>query len=283
MNLKEIFGKVMFQLKRKSPQILIYGGMTSMAAGAVVACVETRKNAEIFDDHKKRVSEAKEKGKMAVIKEYVKTGGKVAVKFWPSATMIVGGAGCITGGERKLNGRYLTAVTVAAALKASNDELRARLEKKVGPDEAKKMVNGTEQVTLDDGTVIDDLITDAPLSPYARIFAYGESSCAEPGDDYNESFLYSAQEGFNTLFKARRGALFLNEVYADLGLKKSKAGQLVGWIYDKNNEYGDNYIDLRISRAYRRLPDGELEQVWIIDPNVDGVILDRAAEMDILD
>ena len=52
------------------------------------------------------------------------------------------------------------------------------------------------------------------------------------------------------------GYLFLNDVYDLLGIPKSKAGQVVGWIYDKNNNTdGDNYVSFGLVEAYMKNPD----------------------------
>lgn len=45
-------------------------------------------------------------------------------------------------------------------------------------------------------------------------------------------FLRRQQDYANEMLKAR-GHLFLNEVYDLLDIPRSKAGQVVGWVYDK--------------------------------------------------
>ena len=62
-----------------------------------------------------------------------------------------------------------------------------------------------------------------------------------------------------------------------LGLKRTKAGQGVGWIYDKNNPNGDNYIDFNIydiSKESNRAFVNGTERSILLDFNVDGVIYD---------
>ena len=41
--------------------------------------------------------------------------------------------------------------------------------------------------------------------------------------------------------------LYLNDVYRLLGLKTTKIGNVVGWIYEENNEVGDNFVDFGIN------------------------------------
>lgn len=41
----------------------------------------------------------------------------------------------------------------------------------------------------------------------------------------------------------KKGYLYLNEVYDLLGIEKTNAGRVVGWIYDEKNPIGDNLVD----------------------------------------
>ena len=83
----------------------------------------------------------------------------------------------------------------------------------------------------------------------------------------NLFFLKLIQENANSQLKAK-GYLFLNEVYDMLGAPRTKLGQVCGWVYNENNPIGDNYVDLGIDR------NTEDTNVFILDPNVDGCILD---------
>ena len=62
-----------------------------------------------------------------------------------------------------------------------------------------------------------------------------------------------------------------------LGIPKCAMGQCVGWIYDEKNPIGDNFVDFGIWDTHieknRDFVNG-YENVIIIDPNVDGNILD---------
>ena len=71
--------------------------------------------------------------------------------------------------------------------------------------------------------------------------------------------------------------MFLNDVYDALGIPRSKAGQVVGWIYDEKNPNGDNFVDFGIYDLYkegsRDFVNGYERTIWL-DFNVDGPILD---------
>ena len=131
--------------------------------------------------------------------------------------------------------------------------------------ELKVKVDGVE-MSIDDGEVI---ISELGTSPYG--FKFDENSASwDRSRDMNVFFLKFTQDYFNDLLKLR-GYLFLNEVYDRLGIPRRAIGQLVGWVYDENNPNGDNFVDLDIFNE-RNNND---ENVFILDPNVDGYILDK--------
>ena len=62
-----------------------------------------------------------------------------------------------------------------------------------------------------------------------------------------------------------------------LGIDKTKAGQIVGWIYDPKNTKGDNFVDFGIynmsNDRVRAFVNG-YEPTILLDFNVDGNIWD---------
>ena len=111
--------------------------------------------------------------------------------------------------------------------------------------------------------------TDLGTSPYG--FKFDESSIVwDRSREGNVCFLKITQDYLNDLLK-HRGHLFLNEVYDWLRIPRRAIGQCVGWIYDENNPNGDNFVDLDIFNE-RNNND---KNVFILDPNVDGYILDK--------
>ena len=105
------------------------------------------------------------------------------------------------------------------------------------------------------------------FSIYARQF---DSTCFNWDKDdiqYNIMFLRMQESFANELLRHRRH-LFLNEVYDLIGIPRSKEGQVVGWIYDpENNTDGDNCVifDMHVIKLAK--------EAIIIDFNVDGLII----------
>ena len=120
---------------------------------------------------------------------------------------------------------------------------------------------------------VDGLIEHNDLSQYARFFDDGCVGWTN-NPEYNRAFLAFQQNYANDLLKVK-GHLLLNEVYDMLGIIRSKAGCVVGWIYDENNPIGDNYIDFGLFNKRNKDFINGYESVAILDFNVDGVIIDR--------
>lgn len=108
-------------------------------------------------------------------------------------------------------------------------------------------------------------------SIYARYF--DESSLQfKRNNEMNLHFLQSQQVYANQLLQTQ-GHLFLNEVYDCLGIPRSRAGAIVGWVKD----HGDNFISFDLENPdnglHRDFVNGYSEYVRL-DFNVDGVIWD---------
>jgi hypothetical protein len=163
------------------------------------------------------------------------------------------------------------------ALEKGFDEYRRRVVEKYGEEEDRNFRYGSREVdVVDDKGKVNKVLRvgdDIP-SVYARFFDPTSTSWNK-NPDYNFVFLRSQQNWANDLLKIR-GHVFLNEVYDMLGLERSKAGSVVGWILI--GDYRDNYIDFGLfdgdDQAARDFVNGREGSV-LLDFNVDGVIWDK--------
>lgn len=116
-------------------------------------------------------------------------------------------------------------------------------------------------------------------SPYARFF---DESCLgwTKNSEYNLMYLTTQQKYCNDLLR-NKGHLFLNEVYDILDMPRTSAGQVVGWIYDKEHPVGDNFVDFGLydvtDESKVKFVNGYTSTV-LLDFNVDGNILDLLEE-----
>lgn len=113
-------------------------------------------------------------------------------------------------------------------------------------------------------------VADPNVSEYVKYFTRSNPYW-ENNPEYVEMFLRAQQNYANDKLKAT-GHLTLNDVYDMLGFHDSKAGMVVGWIYDPDHPNGDNYVEFDVKKVH--LPDeqGGYEEAYAIDFNVDGNI-----------
>lgn len=111
------------------------------------------------------------------------------------------------------------------------------------------------------------------VSCYARYF---NEKCPAwtNNSEMNIHFLRTKEQYATDLLKSR-GYLFLNEVYDMLGIPRSKAGQVVGWMYDETNPFGDNCVDFDIYSQQNTEFINGYKNSALLDFNVDGIILDK--------
>ena len=87
---------------------------------------------------------------------------------------------------------------------------------------------------------------------------------------YNKIYLVNQQNYFNDVLRTR-GHLYLNEVYDALGIPRTKAGQMVGWVFEDENSYVDFGLDDPRNQDFIN---GKTTDCLLVF-NVDGVIIDR--------
>ena len=125
----------------------------------------------------------------------------------------------------------------------------------------------TEKVT----TPVAEMTNHTP-SDYARFF---DETCIgwTKDPEYNLTFLKDRQRYVNDMLKAK-GHLFLNEVYDLLSIPRTKAGAMVGWIYDEKNAPDCNKVDFGIYDERNLDFVNGYKNIALLDFNVDGNILD---------
>lgn len=291
------FNKVGFVMKKNSPEILIAVGVIGTVASAVMACRATTKVNEIMDKTKEQldaIHECSENPEMAdeysaddVKKDtaivYVQMGVKFVKLYAPAVALGVLSLSSILASNGILRKRYVAMASAYAAVDHSYKEYRGRVIERFGEEIDRELKYGTKAVEIkkkvtdengEEKTVTETVnVTDSDSSSgYERFFERGNLYWEEDAD-YNMMFLRARQAMFNDKLKVD-GHVFLNDVYKELDLPVSKAGQIVGWRYDPDNPQIDNYIDFGIHEIYRKSSDSEngYEQAVLLDFNVDGDI-----------
>lgn len=294
-SLKQAFGGLVSKVRDNKNDLLMGFGTAGVLLGTAVLCKETLKVPDILAEYReaKAELEAEEAEKKEITKLKAKTAGKLVLNFLPGGTMEAAGLGSMWGGYSGVKAAFIGVSAAYNGLQEFVDHYREGVREKYGEEADEELAYGyrTEEVTVvgEDGKETVETVQIYPNkqkglpSIYARYFAYGDATGAEQSLTYNESFLKLQESTFNTMFKVRK-KLMLNEVYAELGIKQSVAGNHVGWVYDKNAPVGDNRIDLRARIVYREREDGDgWERVFMIDPNVDGMVEEKMLRLGLMD
>lgn len=301
-SLNRTFGRAGLQLKKYSPEILVGAGIIGAVTSTVMACKATTKVSGILEDTKEQVEQVHyalenpdkiteeytaedSKKDLAII--YTQTGLKLAKTYGPA---IVVGALSITSilaGHNMLRKRYVATAAAYAMIDKSFKDYRGRVIERFGKELDRELRYNIkaqeieETVVNEDGTesVVKktvDVIDPNAISDYAKFFDEFCTGFNKHNHEMNLYFLRCQQNYMNDLLKSR-GHVFLNEVYDALGIQRTQAGNIVGWIYDEKNPNGDNFIDFGIydknNKDARDFVNGR-EQAILLDFNVDGNILD---------
>lgn len=292
--------RIGFKVKKHSPEILLAAGVVGTVTSTVMACKATTKLSGILEDskeqlnqiheyveengHSEKYSEQDEKKDLTIV--YTQSAIKVAKLYAPSVLVGMVSLGAIVEGHKILRTRNLALAAAYATVDKGFKEYRGRVIERFGKDldkelkynikakEIEKVVAGEDGIeTKTTETVYTGEVS--TKSDYAKFF---DETCRgwRKDAEYNLMFLKDQERYANDLLQTR-GHLYLNEVYDMLGIDRTRAGQVVGWVYNEKNPVGDNRVDFGLcdvySNATRRFVNG-LETVILLDFNVDGDILD---------
>ena len=301
-SLMQTYKRTELKVRKHSPEILAGVGVVGVIASTVMACKATTKLSDILEESKDQLDQIKtvavdpayadkyseDDAKKDTTITYVQTGVKVAKLYAPSVILCAGSLGCLLASNNILKKRNAALSAAYMTVDKSFKEYRKRVADRFGEEVEKEIrynIKAEEITKVDeDGNEVTETVkvmdgTDDPnsYSDYARFF---DESCAAWQNDaeYNLTFLKAQQQYANDLLKAR-GRLFLNEVYRMLGIDETKAGQVVGWVYNPDNPTGDNFVDFGIYNMQRervRAFVNGYEPNILLDFNVDGVIWDLA-------
>lgn len=297
-----MFNKLGFKLKKHSPEILIACGVVGTVASAVMACKATTKLDTILDKTRESIDTIHwsvnhpddlpeeytvEDSKKDLAIVYTQTGLQLAKLYAPSIVLGALSITSIVASHNILRKRNIALAAAYTVVDKGFKEYRSRVVERFGKDLDRELRFNVKAKEIEE-TIIDEKGKEKKVkktinvadpnekfNDYTRCFTTG---CAgwEKDPEFNLMFLRHQQSYANDLLHSR-GYLFLNEVYDMLGFPRTKAGQIVGWIYDENNKDGDNFVDFGIydinDESKVDFVNGFERSIWL-DFNVDGNILD---------
>lgn len=300
----QILVKTKLGIKKHSPEILVAAGIGTGIVAAIVACKQTIKANDIVAEARKSLRNIEDVKELAANNEVEYTeeneqedrktiGMQVAVGMVKTYALPVGlgvlSITCILAGHHILKKRNVALAAAYSALSTDFMNYRKRVIDKYGKDVDFMLKNGLEKqivanqvIDPETGEVKEtkeEVLTyeGDKLSQYARIFDEVGSTQWTPSADHNRAFLLMEQNYFNERIRTR-GYIFLNEVYERLGFRPTKAGSVVGWVYQNADYEG---IDFGIFTAHTQKAAEFLEGTEpsiILDFNVQGDILSLVTE-----
>ena len=293
----KLIAKASFKIKKYSPEILLVTGIAAGVAGTIMACKETLKIDEVLNEHNEMIDKinnglnderindtyTKDYAKRDLTIAYTKTAVKLVRLYAPAIALEALSISCLVGSHTILRKRNIAIMAAYTVLENNYKKYRKNVIEKLGKeadDEFRLGVKAVEMETVDEkGKKKKETVKTVNInehSDYAKFFdEYSEYYRKDP--NYNLLFLKKQQNYANDKLKAN-GYLFLNDVYEMLGIPKSPAGQLVGWIYNPEDTTIDSYVDFGLydgNDESKRLFINGQEKSVLLDFNVDGLIYNK--------
>ena len=286
--------KIGFGLKKRSPEILVAVGVVGTVVSAVMACKATTKIDTILDETKEQLDKIHEyagnpdvaekynaedaKKNTAIV--YAQAGVKLAKLYAPAVGLGILSISSILASNNILRKRNMAVSAALAAATQDFKDYRNRVIERFGKEVDHQLRYNIKATEIEE-TVTDEKgkekkvkknieVADPNASGYVKYFTRSNPYWEEDSS-YVEMFLRSQQNYANDKLKAT-GHLTLNDVYDMLGFHDSKAGMVVGWIYDLDHPNGDNYVEFDVKKVNLPNEQGGYEEAYAIDFNVDGNI-----------
>lgn len=298
-NVGRFAAKAKFKIGKHSPEILMVCGAVGAVTSAVMACKATLKVNDILKEHQSDVEAihnvqsgnaeikqdaeyTEEDAKKDLTTVYVQTGVKLVKLYAPA--VILGGLslGCMISSNRILQKRNAALTAAYVTLDKAFTEYKERVTERFGDRVQHEIEHGVKAVEIENKEVHEDgteeLVkayvdeADGVHSPYDLIFDEMIDEW-QPDAEYNKWHLTDVE---NTATRRLRGQgyLFLNDVYRMIGRYNSgemivkPEGQIVGWLYDPDNESLHNCVKLGLDKM-------QGDRSVVLHFNVDGPIIDK--------
>lgn len=318
MNFKQSFNKIKLSTKKHSPEILMIGGIIGMVSAAVLACKETIKVKSIIDEKNEIMKQIRHAAKQLENGEspetvdgsaytvedvkkdttivYTRMSLNLAKLYAPSVILGTLSITSILTSNNILKKRNLALSAAYAALDKGFKEYRNRVIERFGEKVDRQIRYNLKEETVEE-EIIDEngkkkkvkKTIEVPVSDgysmYAKVFDELNPNY-QKDSTFNMCFITNTEKFLNQRLVAK-GYMFLNEVYEALGFEPTRAGQVIGWVYDPDNKDIDSYISFKIFDIYNQDPRinerkkafiNGYERSIILDFNPDGNILDYMPE-----
>lgn len=286
------------KLQKNSPAVLLGGGIVGVIGTVVLASRATLKLSDVLAEAEaKKVQVAAADGlpgysdmdrrrdKSIIV---IKAATDIAKLYGPAVILGSVSIGLLVSSHNILNRRNAALTAAYAALDKSFRAYRARVVDELGEEKDREYIHAVKRekvTTTDEKTgkkVTKEEVVATGSSAYGVVFRQENPNWTN-NPDTNLHFIRCVQNWANDKLQ-RQGYYMLNDLYVELGVEKTKAGQVVGWVYDADETgTGDGHIDLGVFSSedpykLHNFLTGREREIWI-DPNVDGLVYDQIDEI----
>lgn len=285
-----IFHNATRVIVKHAPTILTCAGTVGLIGTAVLASRATLTYHELIEDELEVIVKGPElMGRNADYTEeecrkdriicYTRIVTKTVKHYAPTIAIGVASVAAFWWSHSIQSKRIAGLAAAYTALDASYRKYKSSVAKVVGEESMKKV----EEKILNDVVFTDepfeyDNMDESVIpeySPYARIIDE-TSSVWDPSDDITELNIHAQLQYMNDILRTR-GYVFLSDVYDALGIPRTPASQVVGWLWKKGD--GDHYISFGDIEGHRLQfwDDSRRRTVanYLLDFNVDGEIVNE--------
>lgn len=282
--------------QKHSPAIMFGAGISFAVIAAVKACQATLKVEDVLKEAEKTRAELQtintnrpevytvEKLKHDERQVRIILARDLTKLYAPAVALGVASVGLLTGAHVVLTKRNVALTAAYVGLDRVFNEYRNRVRNELGEDKDREFRYGVTTSEVVEETKsghevknVKRVGVDGKRSQYAVKFDQSNPNW-QPQAEYNRTFIMLKQCWANEKLRAK-GHLFLNDVYEDLGMEPTPAGQIVGWVLGGNGKTtaGDGYVDFGLFNPQTEeildFMRGEEGSVWL-DFNVDGPVWD---------
>lgn len=285
-----IFHNVARVVVKHAPTILTGAGTVGLVGTAVLASRATLTYKELIADEvmvitdgpnlmKRNEHYTEEEFRKDRIVCYSRIVTKTVKHYAPTIALGVASVAAFWWSHSIQSKRIAGLAAAYTALDASYRKYKKSVASVIGEESMKKV----EEKILDDVMFTDepfeyDKMAESVIpeySPYARIIDEN-ASVWDPSDDITELNIHAQLNYMNDILRTR-GYLFLSDVYDALGIPRTPASQVVGWLWKKGD--GDHYVSFGDIEGHRVQfwDDSRRRTVanYLLDFNVDGEIVNE--------
>jgi len=285
----------------KTPELALVGGIVAGGACIFMACRETIKAQDIINQHKDSMDKIHEAAKLDMMYAegkvtdecskgrdtlitYSKTTVELMKNYAPAVILGAVSLAAILYSHGLLKKRYLGVVAAYNAVSDRFSKYREAVVADQGEDADYRYLKGVAkdpvvETTKDEKGKKTSVVKDKKLCDCSQYSFFFDEHNPEwvKNPEVNRGTIYAKQMWANDILKTR-GFLFMNEVRAMFHEPETNEGACVGWVL---NGDGDGYVDFGIFQKGSRLLKPFIqpeERSFLLDLNVDGIILDKITE-----